>query len=172
MRDAVEAMRGLVQDEEAELEIGETTAAEVLADTDSMLQVLGNLIENGIKYGRARNAAQSRVVVSAREVSEPGDGVRVQRAGLWSGDCVGTPGTDLRAVLPGGQGAVAGVGGDGAGAVHRAAHGGVPGRDDPGGERAERGEQFSGDPAEASEPALTQIPLRRPPEWGASVGSK
>jgi two-component system, OmpR family, phosphate regulon sensor histidine kinase PhoR len=75
VRDAVAAMSGLVQDEEAELQIGETTAAEVFADTDSMLQVLGNLIENGIKYGRARNAVQSRVVVSAREVSEPLDSV-------------------------------------------------------------------------------------------------
>ena len=71
--DAVQAMRGLVQDEEAELEIGETTAAEVFADVDSMLQVLGNLIENGIKYGRPRNAARSRVVVSARAV-DGGDG--------------------------------------------------------------------------------------------------
>jgi two-component system phosphate regulon sensor histidine kinase PhoR len=69
VRDAVAAMRGMVQDEAAELEIGATTAAEVVADSDSMLQVLGNLIENGIKYGKARNAAQSRVVVSAREVS-------------------------------------------------------------------------------------------------------
>ena len=69
VRDAVAAMRGMVQDEAAELEIGTTTAAEVVADTDSMLQVLGNLIENGIKYGKARNAAQSRVVVSAREVA-------------------------------------------------------------------------------------------------------
>jgi two-component system phosphate regulon sensor histidine kinase PhoR len=75
VRDAVEAMRGLVQDEEAELEIGETTTVEVFADSDSMLQVLGNLIENGIKYGRARNAAQSRVVVSAREVTDPISGV-------------------------------------------------------------------------------------------------
>jgi two-component system phosphate regulon sensor histidine kinase PhoR len=75
IRDAVAAMRGLVQDEQAELEIGETTAAEVLADTDSMVQVLGNLIENGIKYGRARSATRSRVVVSAREVSEPPHGV-------------------------------------------------------------------------------------------------
>ncbi len=72
VRDAVEAMRGLVQDDEAELEIGETTNVEVFADSDSVLQVLGNLIENGIKYGRARNAAQSRVVVSAREVSGVG----------------------------------------------------------------------------------------------------
>jgi two-component system phosphate regulon sensor histidine kinase PhoR len=37
------------------------------------MQVLGNLIENGVKYGRARNAAQSRVVVSAREVSGAGE---------------------------------------------------------------------------------------------------
>jgi two-component system phosphate regulon sensor histidine kinase PhoR len=73
VHDAVEAMRGLVQDEEAELEIGETTTAEVFADTDSVMQVLGNLIENGVKYGRARNAAQSRVVVSAREVSGAGE---------------------------------------------------------------------------------------------------
>jgi two-component system phosphate regulon sensor histidine kinase PhoR len=75
VRDAVAAMRGLVQDEEAKLEIGETTEAEVDVDTDSMLQVLGNLIENGIKYGRARGAAESRVVVSVREVYSPVTGV-------------------------------------------------------------------------------------------------
>jgi two-component system phosphate regulon sensor histidine kinase PhoR len=69
VRDAVAAMSGLVQDAEAELEIGETTGAEVFADTDSMVQVLGNLIENGIKYGQTKDAEQSRVVVSAREVS-------------------------------------------------------------------------------------------------------
>ena len=68
VRDAVESMRGLVQDEEAVLEIGGVTAVEVFVDTDSVVQVLGNLIENGIKYGRGRNAAQSRVVVSAKEV--------------------------------------------------------------------------------------------------------
>lgn len=72
VNDAVKAMAGMVQDEQAELEIGETTAAEVLADSDSMLQVLGNLIENGIKYGRGRNAARSRVVVSARIVNDGG----------------------------------------------------------------------------------------------------
>ncbi len=77
VRDAVAAMRGIVQDAEAELEIGMTTGAEVFVDTDSMVQVLGNLIENGIKYGQAKDAARSRVVVSAREVwtqdgEEPG----------------------------------------------------------------------------------------------------
>jgi two-component system phosphate regulon sensor histidine kinase PhoR len=73
--DAVQAMSGLVQDAEAVLEIGETTNAEVLADTDSIVQVLSNLIENGIKYGRARNASHCRVIVSVREVSEPVDAV-------------------------------------------------------------------------------------------------
>jgi len=87
VQDAVAAMRGMVQDAEAELEIGETTAAEVFVDTDSMVQVLGNLIENGIKYGQAKEAARSRVVVSASEVwplvwQEPGaDGLGVQGAG-------------------------------------------------------------------------------------------
>ena len=71
VRDAVEAMSGLVQDAEAELEIGETTTAEVFVDADSMVQVLGNLIENGIKYGQAKGAERSRVVVSAREILLP-----------------------------------------------------------------------------------------------------
>jgi two-component system phosphate regulon sensor histidine kinase PhoR len=74
VRDAVEAMRGLVQDEAAELEIGGTTEVEVFADADSVVQVLANLIENGVKYGRGRNAAQSRVVVSAREIAGDGEG--------------------------------------------------------------------------------------------------
>lgn len=71
VRDAVQAMSGLVQDTEAILEIGEITTAEVIADTDAILQVLSNLIENGIKYGQARNESFSRILVSAREVSEP-----------------------------------------------------------------------------------------------------
>ncbi len=56
VRDAVQAMSGLVQDAEAVLEIGDISTAEVFADTDAILQVLSNLIENGIKYGQARNA--------------------------------------------------------------------------------------------------------------------
>jgi len=71
VRDAVQAMSGLVQDTESILEIGEISTAEVFADTDAILQVLSNLIENGIKYGQARNAPVSKVVVSSREVSDP-----------------------------------------------------------------------------------------------------
>jgi len=73
VRDAVAAMRGMVQDAEAELEIGETTGVEVFADTDSMVQVLGNLIENGIKYGQAKDTQRCRVVVSAREIAGDGE---------------------------------------------------------------------------------------------------
>jgi two-component system phosphate regulon sensor histidine kinase PhoR len=71
VREAVQAMSGLVQDAEAVLEIGETTMAEVYADSDAILQVLSNLIENGIKYGQARNEPHCRVVVSAQEIFEP-----------------------------------------------------------------------------------------------------
>jgi len=71
VRDAVQAMSGLVQDTSAVLEIGEVTTAEVVADTDAILQVLSNLIENGIKYGQARDEPHCRILVSAREVSDP-----------------------------------------------------------------------------------------------------
>ncbi|MEO6911424.1 MAG: ATP-binding protein [Edaphobacter sp.] len=71
IRDAVQAMSGLVQDVDAVLEIGETTSAEVFADTDAIVQVLSNLIENGIKYGRGRKASPGHVIVSVRDVSEP-----------------------------------------------------------------------------------------------------
>jgi two-component system, OmpR family, phosphate regulon sensor histidine kinase PhoR len=68
VRDAVQAMRGLVRDAEATLEIGETTSAKVFADTDSIVQVLSNLIENGIKYGQPSPNVRSRVIVSAHEL--------------------------------------------------------------------------------------------------------
>lgn len=71
IRDAVQAMSGLVQDAQAVLEIGEVTADEVLADADAIVQVLSNLIENGIKYGQSRNGTRSHVIVSGREISEP-----------------------------------------------------------------------------------------------------
>lgn len=71
VREAVRNMSGLVQENQADLEIGEVTSAKVMADVDSVLQVLGNLIENGIKYGKRRNGTPSRVVLSARVVQEP-----------------------------------------------------------------------------------------------------
>jgi len=75
VRDAVQGMSGLIQDEKAALEIGPTTSCRVFADTDAVLQVLGNLIENAIKYGRVKGEPFCRVVVSAREIVEPYAGV-------------------------------------------------------------------------------------------------
>jgi two-component system phosphate regulon sensor histidine kinase PhoR len=89
VRDAVAAMSGMVQDAEAELEIGETTGAEVFVDSDSMVQVLGNLIENGIRYGQAKDSQRSRVVVSAREVWRlDADGVDEDELGLQGAGAV------------------------------------------------------------------------------------
>ena len=83
VRDAVAAMSGLVQDSEAVLEIGEVTARQVYADQDAVMQVLGNLIENAIKYGRTRDNAHAQVVVSAAEVTLPYEAVefRVKDSG-------------------------------------------------------------------------------------------
>ena len=69
IHDAVKAISGLIQESEATLELSQVTECQVFADHDSVMQVLGNLIENAIKYGR------TRVVVSSREVSEPYDAV-------------------------------------------------------------------------------------------------
>ena len=75
VRDAVQGMAGLVRDSRAMLEIGEVCSAEVWVDADAAIQVLSNLIENGIKYGRDRSSGVARVVVSARQVTEPAPAV-------------------------------------------------------------------------------------------------
>ena len=45
-------MSGLLQDNEAVLELGPLSSCQVFADSDAVLQILSNLIENAIKYGR------------------------------------------------------------------------------------------------------------------------
>jgi len=75
VREAVRAMSGLVQENEAVLELGEVVRTQVFADADAVMQVLGNLIENAMKYGQGKNGAGARVVISAREVTEPFDSV-------------------------------------------------------------------------------------------------
>jgi two-component system phosphate regulon sensor histidine kinase PhoR len=75
VRDAVQAMDGLLQDNEAVVEIGDLTQRQVYADQDAVMQVLGNLIENAIKYGRTKSNSGARVVVTAAEVSDPYEAV-------------------------------------------------------------------------------------------------
>lgn len=69
--DAVKAMSGLLQENSATLEVGEITGLQVIADPDAVLQVLGNLIENAIKYGQGRGEQPTRVIVSAHAVHDP-----------------------------------------------------------------------------------------------------
>ena len=85
--DAVAAMSGLVQERRARLELGEMTECQVFADTDAVMQVLSNLIENAIKYGQPKDAGQAQVVISAREVHDPYDAVEfcVQDYGMGMG---------------------------------------------------------------------------------------
>ena len=71
IEDAVAAISGLIQDSNASIEIGHTTSAKIFADADAALQVLGNLMENAIKYGRDQSSGETRVIVSAREISDP-----------------------------------------------------------------------------------------------------
>ena len=70
VQDAVKAMTGLIHDSHALLEMGAVTSQEVLADADSVVQVLSNLIENAVKYGRSRSGEPARVIVSAEQSAE------------------------------------------------------------------------------------------------------
>ena len=71
VREAVQGLSGLIGDAEATLEIGPVPQVDVLADRDAIIQVLTNLIENAIKYGRNRSSGLSRVLVAARAVDLP-----------------------------------------------------------------------------------------------------
>jgi len=51
MREAEDAVAGLVREKEGELTIGDYPDAEVVADLDAIVQVLSNLIENALNYG-------------------------------------------------------------------------------------------------------------------------
>lgn len=63
MSDVVEATKGLMKDG-ARLDIAATVDVDVLADSDAVIQVLTNLIENALAYGRGAHGA---LVVLAAE---------------------------------------------------------------------------------------------------------
>jgi two-component system phosphate regulon sensor histidine kinase PhoR len=75
VNDAVQAVAGLLQENEAELLVEDVTDCQVFADADAVLQVFVNFIENAIKYGRPRTGGGARLIVRAREVTEPYDAV-------------------------------------------------------------------------------------------------
>jgi two-component system phosphate regulon sensor histidine kinase PhoR len=125
VHDAVQAMSGLVQDAEAILEIGETTTAAVIADTDAILQVLSNL------RPRAQCAAQPDSNQLPRSL-RAARCCRVQRTGLWPRNCFRTSRPHLRTLLPDRQSPFTGIGRDGPGTCDRAAHGSGTWRNHPG----------------------------------------
>jgi two-component system phosphate regulon sensor histidine kinase PhoR len=62
VRDAIDSLGGLVVDSGVDLEWAGAPDAHVMVDPDAMNQVLGNLIENAVKYGKSGK----RVLVGAR----------------------------------------------------------------------------------------------------------
>ncbi len=62
--EAAAILAGLLMDRDVVLEKGESTREKVMADTDSILQVLSNLLENAVKYGGGE-----RIVIGARPVA-------------------------------------------------------------------------------------------------------
>lgn len=71
IQEAIQSVSGLVQDAQAVIETVDLLPQPVLADHDATMQVLTNLLDNAIKYGRDRVSGQSRIIVSTRLVSEP-----------------------------------------------------------------------------------------------------
>jgi two-component system phosphate regulon sensor histidine kinase PhoR len=67
IEDAMAAMRGLLRENDVLLEMGEITSQLVMASPDAMQQVLTNLIENAIRYGKPRTG-HARIIVSALEL--------------------------------------------------------------------------------------------------------
>ena len=62
--EAAAILAGLLMDRNVALEKGETAHQRVMADTDAILQVLSNLLENAVKYGGGEH-----VVIGSRSVA-------------------------------------------------------------------------------------------------------
>jgi two-component system, OmpR family, phosphate regulon sensor histidine kinase PhoR len=62
--EAAAILTGLLMDRNVILEKGEIAQQQVLADTDAILQVLSNLLENAVKYGGGE-----RIVIGSRPVA-------------------------------------------------------------------------------------------------------
>lgn len=69
VRDALRTVSGAPYAEDAKLEIGESTEQRVMADEHAILQVLGNLLENALKYSSGMERIP-HVVVSARSLED------------------------------------------------------------------------------------------------------
>ncbi|HEY1255944.1 MAG TPA: ATP-binding protein [Terracidiphilus sp.] len=68
VQDAIDSLGGLVVDSGVSLESTGAPDAMVMADPDAMNQVLGNLVENALKYGKAGK----RILVGAQVIESEG----------------------------------------------------------------------------------------------------
>jgi two-component system phosphate regulon sensor histidine kinase PhoR len=68
-----DAVAGLVKEKGGELEIGDFPDVEVVADLDAIVQVMSNLIENALNYGRGRGGEGANVVVETEWMTEYGE---------------------------------------------------------------------------------------------------
>lgn len=66
LREAIHMAAGTSFGEMASFEVEESTGKTVLVDESAILQVLGNLLENAVKYGAATEDGRTRVVLGAR----------------------------------------------------------------------------------------------------------
>jgi len=73
LREAVRSVSGTLQREGVKVQVTATTDLQVFADEHAILQVLENLIENAIKYGRAIGGGAAQVFVSAEKKDFEGE---------------------------------------------------------------------------------------------------
>ena len=66
IRETEAAVTGVVKEKGGTLEVSVTAEGEVIADSDAVVQILSNLIENALNYGRGSNGA--RVQLTAEQV--------------------------------------------------------------------------------------------------------
>lgn len=70
VRETEAAVAGVVKEKGGTLEVNVSAEGEVVADSDAVVQILSNLIENALNYGRGANGARVQLTVD-RPVSQP-----------------------------------------------------------------------------------------------------
>ena len=75
VHEVIQSVKGIAQDADVEIDAVHLLSQCVMADHDAVVQILMNLLENAIKYGREGSKQRSRVVVSTKIVSQPVDAV-------------------------------------------------------------------------------------------------
>ena len=85
LQDAVQTISGTAYAEGASIEIVSCPDALVLADANAIGQVLGNLLENAVKYTRTSGSAKPKVLLSAAASRKSADLLEVQVQDFGSG---------------------------------------------------------------------------------------